>query len=322
MGQHSLRKIQQQAQASEQHSGLRADQVASLLFSEFSRSILSGWIKDGALTINGKQVKPSEKLLGTEMLQIDATIEELLDDQPETMTLDVIYQDDDLLIINKPAGLVVHPAAGHASGTLLNGLLALDPQLAGMPRAGIVHRIDKDTTGLLVIARTLEAQTSLAEQLQDKTLFREYEAVAVGVMTGGATVNAPVGRHPKDRKRMAVVDSGKPAVTHYRVTERFRGHTLVEVRLETGRTHQIRVHLAHKQYPLVGDSTYGGRLKLPAGASPELRDALQHFPRQALHAKKLGLFHPITAEYLEFEAPRPADLDHLITVLRQDAGQS
>lgn len=318
MGQHSLRKIQQQAQANEQHSGLRADQAASQLFNEFSRSILTGWIKEGSLTVNGKRVKPSEKLLGTELLAIDAALEEQIDDAPEPIALDVIYQDNDLLVINKPAGLVVHPAAGHASGTLLNGLLYLDPQLAAMSRAGIVHRIDKDTTGLLVIARTLEAQTSLAEQLQERTMHREYEAIAVGVMTGGATVDAPIGRHPKDRKRMAVTEEGKPAVTHYRVTERFRGHTLVDVRLETGRTHQIRVHLAYKQYPLVGDSTYGGRLRLPAGASPELREALQQFPRQALHAKKLGLFHPTTADYMEFEAPRPNDLEQLIQALRKD----
>lgn len=318
MGQQAQRKIQLEARATEQHAGQRVDQIASQLFEQFSRSRLTTWLKKGDLRVNGKAVKPSDKLLGYEILTLDTTVEEQVDDAAELMSLDVVYQDDALIVINKPTGLVVHPAAGHADGTLLNGLLNLDPALSAVPRAGIVHRIDRDTTGLLVIARTLEAQAALAEQLQDKTLYREYEAVAVGVMTGGATVNAPIDRHPKDRKRQAVVESGKPAVTHYKVLERFRGHTLIQVRLETGRTHQIRVHLAYKGYPLVGDPVYGGRLKFPKGASENLRAALHAFPRQALHARKLGLLHPVTQEYMEFEAPRPADLVTLINALRED----
>ena len=318
MGQQTLRKIQMQAQATAEHAGRRVDQVASLLFERFSRSLLAGWIKSGELTVNGKKIKPSDKLLGSETLSLDAEVQEQTDDQPEAIQLDVVYQDDDIIVINKPTGLVVHPAAGHADGTLMNGLLHLDPQLAGIPRAGIVHRLDRDTTGLMVVARTLEAQVALVEQLQDKSVHREYEAVAVGVMTGGATVNAPIDRHPKDRKRQAVVEGGKQAVTHYKVEERFRGHTLIQVRLETGRTHQIRVHLSHKHYPLVGDTTYGGRLKFPKGASDDLKEALRTFPRQALHARKLGLIHPSTGDYMEFEAPRPADLAALIDALRRD----
>jgi 23S rRNA pseudouridine1911/1915/1917 synthase len=320
MGQQVLRKIQMQATADTTHAGQRVDQVASQLFDGFSRSRLATWIKSGELRVNGNLVKASDKLLGTEILSLVAQVQEQTHDAPEAIQLDVIYRDDDLLVINKPTGLVVHPAAGHADGTLMNGLLHLDPQLAGIPRAGIVHRLDRDTTGLMVVARTLEAQTALVEQLQDKSVHREYEAIVVGVMTGGATIDAPVDRHPKDRKRQAVVEGGKPAVTHYKVEERFRGHTLIQVRLETGRTHQIRVHLAYKHYPLVGDTTYGGRLKLPAGATEELREALRAFPRQALHARKLGLIHPSTGDYMEFEAPRPADLAALVDALRQDRG--
>lgn len=319
MRQQPLRKIHLEASVTLDQAGKRLDKVAADLFSDFSRSRLATWIKSGELTVNGKAAKPKVKLLGTEMLHVNASIEEQSDDQPEPMQLDVVYEDEALILINKPTGLVVHPAAGHKSGTLLNGLLHRFPELAGVPRAGIVHRIDKDTTGLMVVARTLEAQIALADQLQDKSLYREYEAIAVGVMTGGATVDAPIGRHPKDRKRQAVITSGKHAVTHYKVKERFRGHTLIQVRLETGRTHQIRVHLAHKRYPLVGDPTYGGRLKLPAGASETLRETLRAFSRQALHARQLGLIHPMSGEYCEFQAPRPDDMEQLITALREDS---
>jgi 23S rRNA pseudouridine1911/1915/1917 synthase len=246
-------------------------------------------------------------------------IEPELDDQPQSIDLDVVYQDDDLIVINKPTGLVVHPAAGHADGTLLNGLLHLDERLNSLPRAGIVHRLDRDTTGLMVVARSLEAHQSLVAQLQDKSLFRQYEAIAVGVMTGGGKVDAPMGRHPVDRKKQAVVKTGgKNAVTHYRVLDRYRAHTRIQVQLETGRTHQIRVHMAHRNYPLVGDPLYGGRLKQPAGATEALRQALHKFPRQALHARKLGLIHPATGEYCEFQAELPADMTSLIVALEND----
>ena len=317
MGQPEDGKIQMQVQASPEHAGLRLDQVATELFGGFSRARLQEWIKSGALTVNGEAVKPKQKLVGSEQLALNAVLEAEVEDEAEPISIKVIFEDDHLLVIDKPAGLVVHPAAGHAAGTLLNGLLHHNATQANLPRAGIVHRLDRDTTGLMVVAKTLEAHASLVAQLQDKSLYREYEAVVQGLMTGGGKVDAPIGRHPTDRKRMAVVASGKPAVTHYRVTERFRGHTLVKVQLETGRTHQIRVHLTHIRYPLVGDPTYG-RLRFPAGASPVLREMLHKFPRQALHARRLGLIHPDTGEEMRFESALPADMEALLAVLRQD----
>ncbi|MBA3979692.1 MAG: 23S rRNA pseudouridine(1911/1915/1917) synthase RluD [Alcanivorax sp.] len=322
MGQQVTDKIQLSAQATPDHAGQRLDQVAADLFDRFSRSRLQQWIKSGALTVNGHTAKPKDKLIGSETLTIDAELEAEVEDAAQPIELPVVYQDDDLLVINKPAGLVVHPAAGHQDGTLLNGLLHHDPGLNSLPRAGIVHRLDRDTTGLMVVARTLEAHASLVAQLQDKSLYREYEAVTVGVMTSGGVVDAPIGRHPQDRKRQAVTDTGKHAVTHYRVIQRFRGNTHVRVQLETGRTHQIRVHMAHIRYPLVGDSVYGGRLRLPAGASPALREALQGFRRQALHARKLGLVHPTSGEYMEFESPLPADFEALLAQLHSDLADS
>jgi 23S rRNA pseudouridine1911/1915/1917 synthase len=320
MGHLGGEKIQRSEQVRADQAGQRVDQAAAELFEGFSRSRLQGWIKDGVLTVNGAKAKPKDKLIGNECLALEVEIAPELDDLPQSIELDVVYQDDDLIVINKPTGLVVHPAAGHADGTLLNGLLHLDERLNSLPRAGIVHRLDRDTTGLMVVARSLEAHQSLVSQLQDKSLFRQYEAIAVGVMTGGGKVDAPIGRHPVDRKKQAVVKhGGKEAVTHYRVLDRYRAHTRIKVQLETGRTHQIRVHMAHRNYPLVGDPLYGGRLKQPAGASEALREALRRFPRQALHARKLGLIHPATGEYCEFEAPLPEDMQELIRVLEQDA---
>jgi 23S rRNA pseudouridine1911/1915/1917 synthase len=234
------------------------------------------------------------------------------------MALDVVYEDADLLVINKPAGLVVHPGAGNASGTLLNGLLAHAPQLESLPRAGIVHRLDKDTSGLLLVAKSLPAHTALVRDLAERRVSRQYLAICSGVLTGGGTIDAAIDRHPVDRTRMAVRDDGRPAVTHYTVVERFRAHTCVKVALETGRTHQIRVHFAYRRHPLVGDPVYGGRLALPAGASESLRDALRTFRRQALHATRLELRHPVTGEELVFEAPPPADFQSLLRTLRED----
>ncbi len=238
--------------------------------------------------------------------------------EPEEIPLEVVFEDDEVLVIDKPAGLVVHPAAGNPDGTLLNALLYHCPALAAVPRAGIVHRLDKDTTGLMVVAKTLAAQTALVEQLQARTVSREYDAVSVGVMTAGGSLDAPIGRHPRDRKRQAVTASGKPAVTHYRVVERFRAHTHVRCRLETGRTHQIRVHVAHLRFPLVGDPVYGGRLKLPGGAGEALKTLLREFPRQALHARKLAFVHPGSGETLTFRAPLPDDILLLLDYLRDD----
>ena len=312
-------QIQLSAQVSDQQAGQRLDQVAAELFPDFSRSRLQSWIKSGELTVDGKACKPREKVIGGEQLAIDAQLEAEQSWEPQAIDLDIVYEDDHLLVINKPAGLVVHPAAGNRDSTLLNALLHHAPDLATIPRAGIVHRIDKDTTGLLVVAKSLKAHASLVDQLQEKTAFREYEAIVQGVMTGGGMVDEPIGRHPSQRTKQAVTHSGKPAVTHYRLIERFRAHTHIRVQLETGRTHQIRVHMAHIQYPLLGDPTYGGRLRLPKGATPELIDALRHFKRQALHAKKLGVQHPQTGEYCEWEVPLPEDFQAMIRVLRQDA---
>lgn len=298
--------------------GQRFDQVASELFPDFSRSRLQAWIKDGCLTLDGRLVKPREKLIGGELLVLDAELEAQGTWEPEAIALDIVHEDDHLMVINKPAGLVVHPAAGNYTGTLLNALLNHVPDLINLPRAGIVHRLDKETTGLMVVAKTLHAHTDLVEQLAERTVSREYEAVAVGAMTGGGTVDAPMGRHPVQRKLMAVLSQGgKRAVTHYRVQTRFPHHTHIRVKLETGRTHQIRVHMAHIGFPLVGDATYGKRFKIPKGASQELIDTLKGFPRQALHAANLGLEHPETGEYCEWSAPLPADFQKLLAALKQ-----
>jgi len=239
--------------------------------------------------------------------------------------LDIAYEDDHILVINKPAGLVVHPAAGNYTGTLLNGLLHHVPSNESIPRAGIVHRLDKDTTGLMVVAKSLEAHNALIQQLQARSVHREYQAITQGVMTGGGTVDEPMARHPQARTKMAVVSDnggksgGKDAITHYRVIERFPNHTHIRVKLETGRTHQIRVHMAHIGYSLVGDMVYGGRLKLPKGATAELHDMLRNFKRQALHAGKLGLIHPVSEEYMEWQVPPPEDFNLLLEMLKKDA---
>ncbi|MFO7646922.1 MULTISPECIES: 23S rRNA pseudouridine(1911/1915/1917) synthase RluD [Halomonas] len=299
-------------------AGLRLDQAAAELFADHSRERLKAWIKSGELTVDGNPARPKDKVYGGEQLQLTAEVEDDTRFEPQEIPLDVVHEDDEVLVIDKPAGLVVHPAAGNPDGTLLNALLHHCPSLAGVPRAGIVHRLDKDTTGLMVVAKTLAAQTALVEQLQARTVSREYDAVCVGTMTAGGTLEAPIGRHPKDRKRQAVTASGKPAVTHYRVVERFRAHTHVRCRLETGRTHQIRVHLAHLRYPLVGDPVYGGRLKLPPGAAEPLKEILREFPRQALHARKLAFVHPGSGERVTFRSPLPDDMLMLVDYLRED----
>jgi len=303
-------------------NGMRFDQVAAELFPDFSRSRLQSWIKDGQLQVDGRVAKPKDKLIGGETLELNAELEAQGEWEPEDISLNIVHEDEHLLIINKQAGLVVHPAAGNYTGTLVNALLNHVPGLANLPRAGIVHRLDKDTTGLMVVAKTLEAHTDLVAQLADRTVSREYEAVAVGAMTGGGTVNAPMGRHPLQRKLMAVLSQGgKRAVTHYRVAKRYPHHTHIRVNLETGRTHQIRVHMAHIGHPLVGDQTYGNRFKIPKGASQHLVDTLKHFPRQALHAAKLGLEHPGTGEYTEWTAPLPQDFQLLLDALNNGYNQ-
>ena len=311
--------IQKELIVSSEFAGCRLDQTAAQLLGDYSRARVQQWIKQGDLRVDGQVKKPKEKLLGGECLTLDTVLEPEGDWQPELIQLDIVYEDDDILVINKPAGLVVHPAAGNRQGTLLNGLLNHCPDLEAIPRAGIVHRLDKDTTGLMVVAKTLAAHHSLVKQLQARTVSREYQAVCFGVMTGGGTVEAHIGRHPRVRTKMAVVKSGgKEAITHYRVEQRFADFTHVRVKLETGRTHQIRVHMAHIGYPLVGDSVYAGRLKVPRGASDTLIEALRSFPRQALHAGELGLIHPQHEDYMHWEAPLPGDMVQLLAVLNQE----
>lgn len=310
--------IHLQATVPDSMGGLRLDQAAAQLFSEHSRSRLQGWIKNGELLVDGKQLRAREKLFGGEQVEVQAALQQEERWQPEAIALDIVYEDDHILVLNKPSGLVVHPGAGHQDGTLLNALLHHCPDIGAVPRAGIVHRLDKETTGLMVVAKTLEAQTDLVAQLQERAMGREYEAVSIGVMTGGGCVDEPMARHSKQRQKMAVSPMGKEAITHYRVLKKFRGHTHIRLKLETGRTHQIRVHMAHISYPLVGDPQYGGRLRLPKGISLELRETLSAFKRQALHAKRLELYHPVTEELMSWEVPLPADMVALLEELWLD----
>lgn len=299
-------------------AGTRLDQAAAELFNDYSRERLKTWINAGELTVDGQKVKPKTRLHGEEVLSLKAVLEEEGRFEAQDIPLDIVFEDDDVIVVNKPAGMVVHPAAGNPDGTLLNALLHHEPTLAQVPRAGIVHRLDKDTTGLMMVAKTLPAQANLVQQLQARTVSRQYDAVVIGTPVSGATVDAPIGRHPKDRKRQAVTASGKPAVTYYRVVERFRAHTHVRCQLETGRTHQIRVHMAHARYPLIGDPLYGGRPKLPPGAADSLKEILREFPRQALHARKLSFVHPRSGESMSFRAALPDDLLMLLDYLRED----
>lgn len=309
-------RIELSAVAEEVAAGERLDQVAARLFPDYSRSRLQAWIRDGALTVDGALLRPREKVTAGAILRISAQLEDAVGWQGQPIALDIVHEDDSILVLNKPAGLVVHPAAGHHDGTLVNALINHHGAMSQLPRGGIVHRLDKDTSGIMVAAKTLQAHAHLVEQLQARTVGREYDAVCVGAMTGGATVDAPMGRHPRQRKKMAVVaQGGKSAVTHYRVAQRFAHHTHITVRLETGRTHQIRVHLAHRHYPLVGDPVYGGRPRIPPGASQALVDALRRFPRQALHARKLRLIHPRKMRDVTFECPLPDDMQELLAVL-------
>ena len=300
-------------------SGLRLDQALAELFPDFSRSKLQSWIKEGHVLLDGEAQNPKRKVLGGEQVLLQAEIELETDCEPEDIPLDIVYEDESLLIVNKPAGLVVHPAAGHREGTLQNALLHHAPSLAGIARSGIVHRIDKDTSGLLMVAKTLKAHKSLVDQLQARDIDREYLALAQGYLTAGGAVDEPIGRHSTDRKRFAVREDGKPSVTHYRIEERLPGHTLLRVKLETGRTHQIRVHLAHIRHPLLGDPVYGGRLRLLPGGNQTLGEALRGFRRQALHAEKLGLEHPSTGEWREWRVDMPEDFQNLLASLRQAA---
>jgi 23S rRNA pseudouridine1911/1915/1917 synthase len=294
----------------------RLDQVLAEAMPEFSRSRLQHWIESGRVHVDGLQRRPRDKVSVGQIIAVDAPLETLGTCVAQAIALTVVFEDEHILVIDKPAGLVVHPAAGHRDGTLQNALLNHAPELAAVPRAGIVHRLDKDTTGLLVVAKTLEAHSALVAQLQARCVHREYRALVIGEVIAGGRVDAPVGRHPTQRTRMAVVADGRPAITHYRVLERFAGHSLLDVKLETGRTHQIRVHMAHLSHPLVGDRLYGGRPRPPRGAASALVEALQGFPRQALHALRLGLEHPAHGTAMRWDAPLPPDFAALLEHLR------
>ncbi|MEM8683790.1 MAG: 23S rRNA pseudouridine(1911/1915/1917) synthase RluD [Pseudomonadota bacterium] len=300
-------------------AGKRLDQALAAMFPQYSRSRLKSWLLAGAVLVDGEQWKPRDAVHGGEIVNLNAVEEVQVRSEPEAMALAVAFEDEHLLVVNKPAGLVVHPGAGNPGGTLMNGLMAHHPGLETLPRAGIVHRLDKDTSGLLLVGKTLEAHTALTRLLADREISRRYQAVVNGVLTGGGTIDAPIARHPVDRTRMSVQDNGREAVTHYTVAERFRAHTRVDVKLETGRTHQIRVHFAWRRHALLGDPVYGGRLALPKGASEPLIAALRQFRRQALHAVRLAFEHPMTGEPLDVHAPLPDDLETLLDVLNTDA---
>lgn len=299
----------------------RFDVAAAELMSDYSRGALQAWIKSGDLTLDGKVEKPKVKVVEGQVLELKATLVEDERWAAEDIPIDIVYEDESVIVVNKPVGLVVHPGAGNTRGTLINGLLHHEPKLSALPRAGVVHRIDKDTSGILVVAKTLQAHKSLVEQLQEKSVFREYHAICNGCLKLDVTIDAPIGRHKTQRIKMSVVEDGKPAVTHIEIKKRFQHFTWVKAQLETGRTHQIRVHMSSQGYPLIGDLVYG-KPYFPKGATPELRTMMQLFKRQALHAYSLGFVHPKTGDYCEYQAPLPDDMQALIAVLEQDDGQN
>ncbi|CAH9016640.1 23S rRNA pseudouridine(1911/1915/1917) synthase RluD [Candidatus Nitrosacidococcus sp. I8] len=298
--------------------GKRLDQTLAQIFPAYSRTRLQMWLKNGQVKINDTSARPRDIVSGGESVILHAEVETETEWKPQPLPLHIIYEDEALIIINKPANLVVHPAAGNYDGTLVNGLLNYAPELEAIPRAGLIHRLDKDTTGLLVIAKTIPAHTNLVQQLQNYQIHREYRAITTGVITSGGVIRAPIARHPIDRKRMSVNDSGKPAVTYYRVLSRFQSHTYAACFLETGRTHQIRVHLAYINYPLLGDPVYGRRLQIPEKSNEMLTDRLRNFKRQALHAVRLELTHPLNGQNMAWEAPLPEDMKNILTLLKEN----
>ncbi len=312
-------QIELSAVVAEHQVGQRLDQALAEMFQDYSRSRLKEWILAGFVSVDGIVIlKAREKVQPGSTIVLKAEVEEEERWEAQDIALDIVYEDDDILVINKPAGLVVHPGAGNPDGTVLNALLYLYPEIADVPRAGIVHRLDKDTTGLMVIAKTIPAQTHLVTALQARKITREYEAVVCGTMTAGGSIDEPIGRHPTKRTHMAVRPLGKPAKTHYRVAEKYRAHTLLRLRLESGRTHQIRVRMSHVGHPIIGDPLYAGRPKPPANATDTLVMALRGFGRQALHARMLKLEHPMTGEMMMWRAERPSDMAGLIHILRED----
>jgi 23S rRNA pseudouridine1911/1915/1917 synthase len=296
-------------------AGLRLDQALARLCPQHSRARMQGWIRAGHVRVDGRVPRTRDRLRGGENISIEVRHEPDAAPDAEHIPLRIVYEDAQLIVLDKPPGLVVHPGAGVQRHTLMNALLHHDPGLRRVPRAGIVHRLDKDTSGLMVVARTPEAHTWLVAQLKSRLVRREYVAIVNGVLTAGGRIEAPIGRHPRERRRMGVVAVGRAAVTHYRILRRFAAHTLVRVILETGRTHQIRVHMAHIHHPVLGDRAYGGRPRLPAGASEPVRELIRAFPRQALHAAALALVHPGTRKEMQWEAPVPDDMQKLVDAL-------
>ncbi|MEN8281898.1 23S rRNA pseudouridine(1911/1915/1917) synthase RluD [Acinetobacter gerneri] len=311
-------RLSLQFQLDDSFLGQRIDQVAAMVWKDFSREKLKQWMKEGHLLVNGNIVKPKYKCEGNELLSLDVELQVQTAAQPENIPLNIVYEDDDIMVINKPVGMVVHPGAGNPNGTLVNAILYHFPKSSELARAGLVHRIDKDTSGLLVVAKNLEAQFSLSKQLAKKSVYRIYDLIVYGNIIAGGTIDEPIKRHPVDRIKMAVLPGGRDAVTHYNVKERFQNFTRVQAQLETGRTHQIRVHFTYIGHPLLGDPVYVSRVRVPAGASETLNDQLRGFRRQALHASKLGLVHPRTSEEMMFEAPWAEDFAALVEVLRSE----
>ncbi len=304
-------------------SGSRLDAAAAQLFPDFSRSRLQAWIAEGALRVNGAVAdRARQPVLEGDELELAAQAPHNETVVAQDIALKIVHADQHIAIIDKPPGLTVHPGAGQSEGTLQNALLHAFPETAQVPRAGIVHRLDKDTSGVLVVARTLVAHTKLVAMLARREIHREYDAVVAGVLSGGGRVEAAIGRHPRDRTKMTISEGGRPAVSHYRVVERFAFHTHLRVKLETGRTHQIRVHMAHLKHPIVGDAVYGTRSVRGRGLDPALRETLAKFPRQALHAHELALAHPVTGEAMTFSADLPRDMQDLLAALRADAAIS
>ncbi len=317
-----MKLIQQQFRIGTEYSGYRFDQAVNKLMPDYSRSKIQQWIQQGFICLNRQTSKSRQRVYTGDLIDLDIPYVAKLTDQPEEIEFEILYQDPEIIVINKPANLVVHPAAGHSRGTLVNGLLNIDSRLEQLPRAGIVHRLDKDTTGVMVVARTLKAHASLVDQLQQRLVKREYLAITQGVVTAGRTIEANIARHPQNRIKMSVQEYGKTAITHFQVVQKFARHSLIKVQLETGRTHQIRVHMAHLRYPLLGDMLYGGRQRLPGGISAQLAKQLSQFKRQALHAQRLSFDHPGSAQNCSFEAAIPQDFQNILASLRESANES
>ena len=310
-------KISISKKLSSNHSGLRIDVLIAKEYPQYSRTHIKRWIEKGWLTLDGNTVRPSTKVKGNEIVKIKAEKEELTKDSPEKIPLDIIFEDKDLIILDKPSNLVVHPGAGNKTGTLVNGLLGYNEDLVSLPRAGIVHRLDKNTSGLLITAKNEITYLDLVKQIQQRSVIKKYLALVVGEPISGGRINTNIGRHPKFRTKQAVVEKGKEAITSYKIVKKYKGYSLLKVSILTGRTHQIRVHFSHMGYPIVGDKTYGGKSKYPKGISPLLREKIDQFPRQALHASELEFIHPRTKKKVNFKISLPKDILELITFLKR-----